>query len=45
MSLKFDIMECMYEINTKRKLTDAVAQDEMTYLKRQNNTAKYNENS
>ena len=26
-SLKFDVMECMYEINTKRKLTDAVAED------------------
>jgi hypothetical protein len=25
MSLKFDIVECLYEINTKKKLTDAIA--------------------
>jgi hypothetical protein len=36
MSLKFDIMECMYEINTKRKLTDAIAEDEVSYLRRMN---------
>ena len=36
MSLKFDIMECMYEINTKRKLTDAIAEDEVSYMRRMN---------
>ena len=34
MSLKFAIVQCMFEINTKRKLTDAIAEDEITYIKR-----------
>lgn len=34
MSLKFAILQCMYELNTKRKLTDAIAEDEVAYMRR-----------
>ena len=34
LSLKFAILECLYEQNTKRRLQDAVAEDEVTYLRR-----------
>lgn len=34
MSLKFATLECQYEQNTKRKLQDAVAEDEVHYLQR-----------
>lgn len=36
MSLRFSILECMYEINTKKKLTDAIAEDEVSYMRRMN---------
>jgi hypothetical protein len=32
MSLKFAITQCFYEFNTKKKLTDAIAEDEIQYL-------------
>jgi hypothetical protein len=34
MSLKFAIVQCLYEHNTKKKLQDAVAEDEMSYLRK-----------
>jgi hypothetical protein len=35
----------MYEINTKRKLTDAIAEDEVSYMHRMNekNSVDFNE--
>lgn len=34
MSLKFAILQCLYEVNTKKKLQDAIAEDELTYMRR-----------
>lgn len=34
MSLKFAIVQCLYEYNTKKKLQDVVAEDEISYLKK-----------
>lgn len=34
MSLKFAIVQCLYEYNTKRKMQDAVAEDQITYMQR-----------
>lgn len=34
LSVRFAIEECLYEFNMKRKITDAIAEDEITYLKR-----------
>lgn len=34
MSVKFAIEECLYEYNMKRKITDAIAEDELAYMKR-----------
>lgn len=34
MSLKFAVLQCLYEINTKKRLQDAIAEDEITYMKR-----------
>lgn len=34
MSLKFAIIQCFYQFNTKKKLTDAIAEDEIQYMNR-----------
>lgn len=34
MSLKFAVVQCLYEINTKRRLQDAIAEDEISYMRR-----------
>lgn len=40
MSLKFGIQECLYEYNTKRKITDAIDKDEIDFLRKMTNTAQ-----
>lgn len=34
MSLKFAVLQCLYEYNTKKKLQDAIAEDEISYFNR-----------
>ena len=34
MSLKFAVLQCLYEFNTKRRLHDAIAEDEIAYFNR-----------
>lgn len=34
MALKFAIIQCQYEMNTKKKLQDVIAEDEINYMNR-----------